>query len=67
MELVRWLPLLIAGGLDMFLVRLGHLFVQSGPDCVGRTHWDGLGFGLAGPQCLPVDSSAMRLLQSTYR
>ena len=27
---------------------------------------DGLGFGLAGPQCLPVDSSAMRLLQSTY-
>ena len=26
---------------------------------------DGLG-GLAGPQCLPVDSSAMRLLQSTY-
>jgi hypothetical protein len=31
-----------------------------------RKKMDGLGFGLAGPQCLQVDSSAMRLLRSTY-
>ena len=37
---------------------------SSNPQRISKK-MDGLGFGLAG-LCLPVDSSAMRLLQSTY-